>query len=244
MKRNCEHLGFLSSQTKRTKSSEASPVKNMLGIRELKCGSEYFESTPSEPKRRSNTEPPKHHVLEANTGNAESLLKTTEPQDRNESRGPQTGIMDLPPQLEPTLWKDLTFNDNAVSTRKVCSFLRRSPQLRKLTLCGRKDTDVILQQLLISNRLVKRIEICLCRGSRQRKKVQGDILSKIVKRSPKLCSLVISETVITGSSFYNALGQHHNRFKSLIMEKGMLKYFNDFLDGYVLSKHHRAEKKT
>jgi hypothetical protein len=275
MKRNCEHLGYSSSQTKRTKLSETSRVENMLGIQELKWVSDYFESTPSESKRRRpNTESPRHLVLEANAGNAESLLEPREPQDKNESHRQQTGIMDLPPGLllsifsylsikdlcvsvapvcwrwsilskQPSLWKDLTFNSNAVSTRKVCGLLRRSPQLRKLTLCGRKDTDAILLQLLRANRSVERIEIRSCKGSRQRKEVQGDTLSKIVKRSSKLCSLAITETAVTDSSFYNALGQHQNRFKSLIMDKKMLKkYFYDFLEGYALRKQSRAEKTT
>jgi hypothetical protein len=195
-----------------------------------------------------------------------------EPHDWNESRRPETSIMELPSKLllsvfnylsirevcacvalvcrrwyilsrQPNLRKDLTFNSNAVSTKKVCDLLRRSRQLRKLTLYGRKDTDAILQQLLISNRLVERIEICLCTGSRQKKEVQGDTLSEIVKGSSKLCSLFISGTVITGSSFYNALGQHHSRFKSLFINTGMpKKYLYEFLEAYALSKHRRGEK--
>jgi hypothetical protein len=272
MKRNCERLELSSSQTKR---SETSPVENMLGIHEPKWGSEHFKSTPSEPKRRrSNAESPERHVLGVSSGNAESPLETTEPQDRIESSRPQTGIMELPPEIflsvfsylsvkelcacvapvcrrwsilskQPCLWKALTFNGNAVTTRKVCGLLQRSPQLRKLTLCRRQDTDAVLKQLLRTNKLIERIEMCSCRGSQQKKEVQGVTLSEIVKGSTKLCSIVITETVVTGSSFYNALGQHHNRFKSLIMDKGMLKkYLHDFIEGYVLSKHRRAEKTT
>jgi hypothetical protein len=244
-------------------------------MQEMKRVSEDLESTQSQSKRRRpNIDVPRHLVLEANEGNAESSLETTESQEQNDSHRLQAGIMNLPPEVllsifsnlsiknlcvsvapvcrrwailskDPRLWKDLTLNSNAVSTKRVCGFLQRSPKLRRLTLCYRRDTDTILEHLLMENRPVERIEIRSCTGSRQNTEVQGDTLAKIVEKFPKLHYLAISETVVTGSSFYRAIGKHHDRFKSLIMDRELVNiYLDDFLEGYYLSKHSRADKTT
>jgi hypothetical protein len=117
----------------------------------------------------------------------------------------------------PYLWKELQFSKNTISTDELCSIINRSPYLRKLTLRGRQDTDAILLAVLASSHRIRTLEIIDCRGSEYQDLVSGDILSRIVRKHEQLRNVVLDDTIITPSDFYEVLQQYISQLHEVVI---------------------------
>jgi hypothetical protein len=130
----------------------------------------------------------------------------------------------------PYLWKELQFSKNTISTEELCAIIYRSPHLRKLTLRGRQDTDAILNAVLASSHRLQTLELLDCRGSENQDLVCGDILSRIVRKHDQLRNVVLEDTIITASDFYEVLQQYINQLDEVLITIATRKDGLAFLD--------------
>jgi hypothetical protein len=171
------------------------------------------------------------------------LTRRNKKKGRKQLRRTRTNIGDLPPEMlleifswlgaidvhqgvalvckkwcllarHPLFLKDLSFNGRAITTYKICELLRCASLLRRLSLCGRCDTDAILQQVCKSNRLIEVIEIERCRGSAKTAQLNGDILKKILQVCPRLSCLSILGPLVSSCDFYRVLARTDDRMES------------------------------
>jgi hypothetical protein len=181
-------------------------------------------------------------ITRSMSGRKKLLLKPRAACTGKNLRSTRTNIMDLPPELmlqifshlslrdlcqrvapvctkwailarHPSLRKELSFGED-ISTSNARKLLRSSPLLRRLTLWDRYDSDAILRRVRRSNRRIESIEMVGCRGSARRREVNGRILSRILKGSPRLCRLDLRGTLVTSLEFYRLLGRVDDRMKS------------------------------
>lgn len=121
------------------------------------------------------------------------------------------------PSERPYLWNELQFGNNTISTEELCAIIYRSPHLRTLTLCGRQDTDAILHAVLASSHSLQTLELMDCRGSESQVPVRGDILSSIVRSHEQLRNIVLDDTLVTASDFYQVLQQYINQLDEVLI---------------------------
>jgi hypothetical protein len=114
----------------------------------------------------------------------------------------------------PFLRKELSFSGKDISTSTVRKIVRSTPLLRRLTLSGRCDSNLILEQVCKSNRRIETIEMEGCRGSSETHEVSGEILKRALEVCPKLCHLEIKDTLVKDCEFYRVLGRLDDRMKS------------------------------
>lgn len=117
----------------------------------------------------------------------------------------------------PYLWKELQFSRNTISTEELCAIIYRSPHLRKLTLRDRQDTDAILHAVLASSHRIQTLELLGCRGSENQDLVSGDILSRIVRKRERLRNIVLEDTSVTASDFYEVLQQYKSQLNEVVI---------------------------
>jgi hypothetical protein len=101
----------------------------------------------------------------------------------------------------PSLRKELSFGKD-ISKYNVLKLLHESPLLRRLSLKDRHDTDAIPRRVRKSNPPFEMVE---CQGSARRRQVNGEILTRILESCPKLCQLVLTETVVESLEFYRTV---------------------------------------
>jgi hypothetical protein len=70
----------------------------------------------------------------------------------------------------PSLWTELSFVGNHVSTQQASELLHASPILKELALTDRYDSDAILQEVCTSNQRIQTIEVKGCREKRTKNK--------------------------------------------------------------------------
>jgi hypothetical protein len=189
---------------------------------------------------------PRSPVIEANMREIEQQHEITLRENRRDSQRAEGGVRELPtePSLRmiqdlrdeevypygspasgewsmlrerPYLWKELQFSKNTISTEELCAIIYRSPHLRKLTLRGRQDTDAILHAVLASSHRIKTLEILDCRGAENRDPVSGDLLSSIVRKHAQLRNVVLDDTPITASDFYEVLHQYISQLDEVLI---------------------------
>jgi hypothetical protein len=188
MKRPCTDFGCAAKQRKRRKINGSPAPENVLKRSGTETGESRLQSLRSASKVRNVAEKlPRPQEIQANTES---------PQEKGSQRS-QTSIKDLPPEImlkifeylkvkelchsvapvckqwfeltkRPVLRRELAFSGNNFPTAKTCDLIRSSPLLRKLTLKGRNDCDIVLSELLASNRDLETLEIVSCKGSPQR----------------------------------------------------------------------------
>jgi hypothetical protein len=149
----------------------------------------------------------------------------------------------------PYFWKELQFSNHTISTGELCEIIERSPYLRKLTLRGRQDTDLILHAVLASSHDIQTLEILDCRGSENQDRVSGDILSRIIKKHAKLRNIVLDDTIITESDFYEVLQQYINQLDEVLVTITTIKDGRSFWDAcsqysVPVETSHREEHKA
>jgi hypothetical protein len=127
-------------------------------------------------------------------------------------------------------WKELQFSNHTISTEELCDIIERSPYLRKLTLRGRQDTDAILHAVLASSHDIQTLEILDCKGSEIQDRVSGDILSRIIRKHAKLRKIMLDDTIITESNFYEVLQQYIDELDEVLITITTQEDGRSFLD--------------
>jgi hypothetical protein len=171
-------------------------------------------------------------------GEIETEFGISAAEDGNCSRKSETSICDLPTEMlleifkhlnvrelcksvapvckrwyilnrDPCLWKEFQFCRNKITTAKARELLRTMPLLQKITLHRRIDTNAILRELTHSCQYLKILEIVSCKGSRSVRRISAFALSRVIKRARKLRSLVLHDTYMRISYFYELLEEHN-----------------------------------
>jgi hypothetical protein len=121
----------------------------------------------------------------------------------------------------PCLWTELSFDGNRVSTEQVCTLLRSSPSLKKLTLTKRDDSNTVLEEVCASNRSIHTIEMKGCQGTENEQKIDERIFIKVLECCSKLRILTLDDTHVSSLDFYRLLAESLERFMhvSLIRAK-------------------------
>jgi hypothetical protein len=235
MKRRCKHFGSTANQSKRRKINGSPATRNLLKRSPTDTGGSRLQSLCSASKVRKVAE--KLPI-------PQEIYADIQSSPEKGSQRAQTSIKDLPPEImleifeylndkelyhsvapvckqwfeltkRPVLRRELAFSGHTAPTAKARGLIRSSPFLRKLPLKGRNDCDILLSNVLASNRDIKTIEIVSCKGSPRREQVRSDILCGIIQRCQKLCKLVVADTSVTSPDFYRVLAQHRERIKDV-----------------------------
>jgi hypothetical protein len=135
----------------------------------------------------------------------------------------------------PCLWTELSFVGNRVSTEQVCTLLRSSPSLKKLTLTNRDDSNTVLGEVCASNRSIHTIEMKGCQGTENEQKTKGHIFTKVLERCSKLNILSLDDTHVSSLHFYRLLGENLLRFKVISLVKMTKRQALFFIEGCLSS---------
>ncbi|PNF20017.1 hypothetical protein B7P43_G06630 [Cryptotermes secundus] len=162
-------------------------------------------------------------------------------------RSTRTNIVDLPPELQLEIFSRLSMRDLYQRVAPVCKkwrilarhpslrkelllgkdiskssalqLLQESPQLGRLSLRGRSDTDAILRRVRRSNRHIETLEIVECRGSMGRCHINGEILKRIVEVCPKLCRLYLRAMLVKSCNLCSLFACLDDRMESSRIQK-------------------------
>lgn len=247
MKRRSQVLGSTSSRSKRRNSNHNSAAENVTQRgRRIRISGEVLPPCSISKVRKVTGKKPRTLVMKTNMEENEQQREVTLTENRRDSRRARESVREWSTEPEPSLspirdlrdlhgasasaseessilserpylWKELQFGNNTISTEELCAIIYRSPHLRTLTLCGRQDTDAILHAVLASSHSLQTLELTDCRGSEHQVPVRGDILSRIVRSHEQLRNIVLDDTVVTASDFYQVLQQYIGQLDEVLI---------------------------
>lgn len=108
---------------------------------------------------------------------------------------------------DPQLWQSLTINGTQLSLVGVCSFIDKSPLIRKLQIFERGDAGYILNHFLKTEnyRKIEYLTLKQCHDY-----LDGHLLIQMVQKCPKLKYINLKDTQFFGKEIYKELGILNN----------------------------------